>query len=79
MVINGEVFALDNGLARIPPIGWISSQRFGCNVDCHNYPDDCIRYELHSRVRRSAAEWSQFNFQLEFCITTLHTRILRYQ
>ena len=36
--------ALDNGLARLPPMGWMSSERFGCNVNCEDYPDDCIRY-----------------------------------
>jgi len=41
--ISGEVCALNNGLARIPPMGWITHQRFRCNVDCRTYPDDCIR------------------------------------
>lgn len=45
-LISGEVFALNNGLARIPPMGWISSQRFGCNVDCHAYPNDCVSEQL---------------------------------
>ena len=43
-VIGSEAVALNNGLARIPPMGWISRQRFVCNVDCRTYPDDCIRY-----------------------------------
>lgn len=34
---------LDNGLARTPPMGWMAWQRYRCNVDCVNYPDDCIR------------------------------------
>jgi Alpha galactosidase A len=36
--------ALDNGLARTPPMGWLSWERFRCNTDCVNYPEDCIRY-----------------------------------
>lgn len=34
---------LDNGLALTPPLGWITTERFECLVDCANYPDDCIR------------------------------------
>jgi hypothetical protein len=43
---TGAVFGLNNGLARLPPMGWISRQRFGCNVDCIRYPDDCISEHL---------------------------------
>ena len=35
--------ALDNGLARTPPMGWLSWERFRCNTDCKNDPDNCIR------------------------------------
>lgn len=34
---------LDNGLARTPPMGWMTWQRFRCVTDCKNYPDECIR------------------------------------
>lgn len=40
------VTSLDNGLALTPPMGWMSWQRFRCNVDCENYPDECIRCVL---------------------------------
>ena len=33
---------LDNGLARTPPMGWLSWLRFECNTDCRDGPDDCI-------------------------------------
>lgn len=36
-------FALENGLARTPPMGWMTWQRFRCNIDCENDPDNCIR------------------------------------
>lgn len=39
-----EIDALDNNLALTPPMGWSSWERFRCNVDCANYPDECIRY-----------------------------------
>jgi alpha-N-acetylgalactosaminidase len=37
------VQSLDNGLARTPPMGWLSWERFRCNTDCDNDPDNCIR------------------------------------
>lgn len=37
--------ALENGLARTPPMGWLAWERFRCNTDCENDPDNCIRYE----------------------------------
>jgi len=33
---------LDNGLARTPPMGWLSWERFECNTDCESDPDSCI-------------------------------------
>ena len=40
------VKALDNGLARTPPMGWMSWERFRCNTDCHTDPDNCISEKL---------------------------------
>ena len=36
------VHSLRNGLALTPPMGWMSWERFRCNVDCDNDPDNCI-------------------------------------
>lgn len=48
---------LDNGLARTPPMGWISWARFTCNIDCHNYADDCISEKLYKDMAdRMAAD-----------------------
>jgi len=38
--------ALQNGLARTPPMGWMSWQRFRCNIDCVNDPKNCISEKL---------------------------------
>lgn len=38
------VSALENGLARTPPMGWLAWERFRCNTDCKNDPDNCIRW-----------------------------------
>lgn len=35
--------SLENGLARTPPMGWMTWERFRCNVDCDNFPENCIR------------------------------------
>jgi Alpha galactosidase A len=39
-----HVWALENGLIRTPPMGWLSWQRYRCNTDCVNDPDNCIRF-----------------------------------
>eukprot|EP01102_Stenamoeba_stenopodia_P004982 TRINITY_DN15485_c0_g1_i1.p1 TRINITY_DN15485_c0_g1~~TRINITY_DN15485_c0_g1_i1.p1 ORF type:complete len:449 (+),score=58.88 TRINITY_DN15485_c0_g1_i1:71-1348(+) len=38
---------LNNGLALTPPMGWLSWERFRCNVDCVSYPDSCISEQLY--------------------------------
>ncbi|GLG93367.1 hypothetical protein R5R35_013776 [Gryllus longicercus] len=40
------VKSLENGLARTPPMGWLSWERFRCNTDCKNDPDNCISENL---------------------------------
>jgi hypothetical protein len=41
------VSALDNGVALTPPMGWLSWERFGCNLNCHEQPDECISEHLY--------------------------------
>jgi len=36
------VVALDNGVAKRPPMGWMSWVRFGCHVWCDVDLDNCI-------------------------------------
>jgi hypothetical protein len=38
---------LDNGLARTPPMGWLSWERFGCNIDCNQFESSCISEKLY--------------------------------
>ncbi|KAK7086451.1 hypothetical protein SK128_004218 [Halocaridina rubra] len=38
--------ALENGLARTPPMGWLAWERFRCNIDCDNDPYNCIKESL---------------------------------
>ncbi|XP_067663449.1 alpha-galactosidase A-like isoform X2 [Haliotis asinina] len=49
-VCTVAVVALDNGLARTPPMGWLSWERFRCNTDCKNDPDNCISENLYMRM-----------------------------
>jgi len=41
---------LGNGLARTPPMGWLAWQRFRCNIDCLNDPDNCISENLFMKM-----------------------------
>lgn len=38
---------LDNGLGITPPMGWMAWERYMCNTNCQDYPDDCIRYYVY--------------------------------
>lgn len=42
--------ALDNGLAITPPMGWLSWERYRCNTDCENDPDNCISEKLYMNM-----------------------------
>ncbi|KAK3593553.1 hypothetical protein CHS0354_018638 [Potamilus streckersoni] len=44
------IWALNNGLARTPPMGWLSWQRFRCNTNCEEDPDNCISEKLYMRM-----------------------------
>jgi len=39
---DSAVNALNNGLALTPPMGWLSWERFRCNINCDDDPDNCI-------------------------------------
>ena len=38
--------ALDNGLARTPPMGWLTWERYRCIIDCDTDPENCISEHL---------------------------------
>ena len=44
--------ALDNGLARTPPMGWMTWERFRCEIDCDADPDNCIQRAADQIARR---------------------------
>ncbi|KAI7690125.1 Alpha-N-acetylgalactosaminidase [Sarcoptes scabiei] len=47
IILIVSVFAWDNGLLRTPPMGWISWLRFTCQLDCDQYPNECINEKLY--------------------------------
>jgi len=48
--------ALDNGLAITPPMGWMAWERFRCNIDCEDDPDNCISEKLFMQMADRIAE-----------------------
>ena len=40
------VAALDNGVAKTPPQGWMTWQRYRCNTNCTADPKNCISEAL---------------------------------
>ncbi|XP_011298198.1 alpha-N-acetylgalactosaminidase [Fopius arisanus] len=46
VVLVAPCFSLENDLARTPPMGWLAWERFRCNTDCKNDPDNCISDQL---------------------------------
>lgn len=42
--------ALNNGLARTPPMGWMAWERFLCETNCKLYPNDCINSNLFEKM-----------------------------
>lgn len=39
--------ALDNGVARTPPMGWLSWTQFFCEIDCVRFSSKCINQQLY--------------------------------
>lgn len=46
------VHALENGLARTPPMGWLAWVRFTCDVDCARSPEECINESLFKSMAK---------------------------
>lgn len=56
MVFITCVSTLDNGLGRTPPMGWMSWERFRCNIDCTNDPYNCISEKLYMQMADHLAQ-----------------------
>ena len=54
---ESEVFALDNGLALTPPMGWMTWQRYRCETDCSGPgAKRCINEDLIKEMADRLAE-----------------------
>lgn len=47
LAFSTATWAMDNGLMRTPPMGWLAWERFRCDTDCLNDPDNCIRFHFN--------------------------------
>ncbi|TKR69709.1 hypothetical protein L596_021829 [Steinernema carpocapsae] len=45
--LSATVWALNNGLVRTPPMGWMSWTKFYCETDCVKHPFGCIDENLY--------------------------------
>ncbi|KAK2548693.1 Alpha-N-acetylgalactosaminidase [Acropora cervicornis] len=50
------VTSLDNGLALTPPMGWMAWERFRCNINCKDDPENCISEKLFMEMADHMAE-----------------------
>ncbi|KAF7648807.1 hypothetical protein LDENG_00151420 [Lucifuga dentata] len=57
--------ALDNGLLKTPPMGWMAWERFRCDVDCEEDPDNCIGEQLFRNMTDRLAEdgWKELGYE----------------
>lgn len=56
--------ALDNGLMRTPPMGWLAWERFRCDIDCEHDPKNCISENLFMDMadRLSEDGWRELGY-----------------
>ncbi|XP_041085037.1 alpha-N-acetylgalactosaminidase-like [Polyodon spathula] len=63
--VLGLACSLDNGLMRTPPMGWLAWERYRCNTDCTNDPDNCISEHLFKAMADRLAEdgWRALGYE----------------
>jgi alpha-N-acetylgalactosaminidase len=52
-VFGVVVDGLENGVARTPPMGFISWQRFGAEITCVEFPKTCISEDLYLEIAKA--------------------------
>ncbi|XP_029432794.1 alpha-N-acetylgalactosaminidase-like [Rhinatrema bivittatum] len=64
-VLIGSCCALDNGLMRTPPMGWLAWERYRCNIDCKHDPENCISEHLFKIMADRLAEdgWRDLGYK----------------
>uniref|UniRef100_V9KSD6 Alpha-galactosidase n=1 Tax=Callorhinchus milii TaxID=7868 RepID=V9KSD6_CALMI len=65
VVMVGCTRALDNGQLLTPPMGWLVWERFRCNTDCVNDPENCISERLFMAMADRLAEdgWVELGYR----------------
>ncbi|XP_068100837.1 alpha-N-acetylgalactosaminidase isoform X2 [Hyperolius riggenbachi] len=56
--------SLDNGLVRTPPMGWMTWERYRCNIDCKVDPENCVSEYLIKRIADAMASdgWRELGY-----------------
>lgn len=64
LALSTCALALDNGLMRTPPMGWLAWERFRCDTDCDNDPKNCISERLFMDMADRLAEdgWRELGY-----------------
>ncbi|XP_028808856.1 alpha-N-acetylgalactosaminidase-like [Denticeps clupeoides] len=64
LAFSKAAVALDNGLMRTPPMGWLAWERFRCDIDCDNDPKNCISENLFRDMADRLAEdgWKELGY-----------------
>ncbi|KAM5152460.1 alpha-N-acetylgalactosaminidase-like [Mantella aurantiaca] len=57
-------FSLDNGLGKTPPMGWMTWERYRCNIDCKTDPENCISEHLIKSIADKMADggWRELGY-----------------
>ncbi|KAM4882567.1 alpha-N-acetylgalactosaminidase [Thomomys bottae] len=56
LALMAQVLMLENGLLRTPPMGWLAWERFRCNIDCDEDPNNCISEKLFMEMADRLAQ-----------------------
>ncbi|KAJ8274730.1 hypothetical protein COCON_G00093550 [Conger conger] len=64
LALTTVAMALDNGLMRTPPMGWLAWERYRCDIDCDNDPKNCISETLFRDMADRLAEdgWRELGY-----------------
>ncbi|KAL4630586.1 alpha-N-acetylgalactosaminidase [Arapaima gigas] len=64
LVLSVTTCALDNGLMRTPPMGWLAWERFRCDINCKDDPKNCISENLFKDMADRLAEdgWKELGY-----------------
>ena len=54
--VLSSVVGLENNVARTPPMGFISWQRFGAEINCKEFPDTCISEKLYLEIAQAMSK-----------------------